>query len=81
MRLIQNKKVSDSLLNYYKTINEAQYLFSALFEMKKGLANELPQLFISTDYDKVTDRADKIIHPAGSLFLRSTDKEARHTSF
>jgi hypothetical protein len=76
MRLIRNKQISDSLVDYYKQIEFVAYLQEALSSMKGELAENLRSIFNSYDYDKVSDSLDDLIHPQGILHLRSADADA-----
>jgi hypothetical protein len=73
MRLIRNKQISDSLIDYYKQIEFVAYLQEALFNMRGGLAEALRPLLNSYDYDKISDSLDHLINPQEILHLRSAD--------
>jgi len=73
MRLIQNKQVSDSIVDYYKEIGYVAYLQELLIHQKELLRESFSLLLKSSDYDKVIDSHDKIINPSENLYLRSVD--------
>jgi hypothetical protein len=76
MRLIRNKQISDSPIDYYKQIEFVAYLQEALFYMRGGLADALRPLVNSYDYDKISDSLDHLINPQEILHLRSADPGA-----
>src|SRR5580704_10760064 len=69
MRLIRNKQISDSLVDYYKEIEYVSYLQEALLNMKKGLSETSRTILNSYDYDKVSDSSDHLINPHEILHL------------
>ncbi|MFA5245670.1 MAG: hypothetical protein WC380_10250 [Pedobacter sp.] len=80
MRLIQNKQASDSIVAYYKTVDQIQFLFEHLILDKKKLRDDIRPLLDAGDYHKVIDESDKVINPNEALFLRSTDSNAINNS-
>jgi hypothetical protein len=76
MRLIRNKQISDSLIDYYKEIEFVAYLQEALSSMKGALSEDLRPILNSYDYDKVSDSSDHLIIPQEILHLRSVDAGA-----
>src|ERR1700683_2073899 len=76
MRLIRNKQISDSLIDYYKQIEFVAYLQEALSHMKGGLTENFRSILNSYDYDKASDSLDDLIHPQGILHLRSAEPDA-----
>ena len=80
MRLIQNKQVSDSIVAYYQTVDQIQFLFERLITNKKKLRDDIRPLLDAGDYHKVIDESDRVINPGEDLFLRSTDSNAINNS-
>jgi hypothetical protein len=73
MRLITNKQISDSLIDYYKQIEFVAYLQASLLEMKKMMAETLRPILNGYDYAKVIDSTDHLIHTNENLYLMSAD--------
>jgi len=76
MRLISNKQISDSLVDYYKEIGFIDYLQQFLVGYKSNLNETFPIIFKSDDFNKVADSTDHIVHPNKNLYLASTDSFA-----
>jgi hypothetical protein len=75
MRLISNKQIADSLVDYYKTIAFVADLQQLLMAMKSDLSKSSQSLLNSFDYDKISDSLDNIVNPSTTLFLRSTNAD------
>src|SRR5580704_1307745 len=75
MRIIQNKQVSDSIVGYYKEVETIRFLNEESLVIKRALREKFSTILNATDFDKVTDSANKIINPAEKLFLRSTNSD------
>jgi hypothetical protein len=75
MRLISNKQISDSLVDYYKSIAFVADLQQALMTMKGDLSKSCRPLLKSVDYDKISDSLDHIVNPSATLYLRSTNAD------
>jgi hypothetical protein len=73
MRLISNKQIEDSLIDYYKDIAFVGELQQALLQMKMDLAKAYQPVLNSFDFDKISDSTDEIVNPAATLYLRSTN--------
>ena len=73
MRLLSNKQISDSLVDYYKEIDFIQYLQRDLLAYKAELKGDFPGILKSQDYNKVIDAQDNIINPNENLYLSATD--------
>ena len=76
MRLIENKKVLDSLLSYYKKIEWVEYIQNILIEMKKMHRTLYAPLLNSADYAMLIDSTDHLINPQKNLHLRTSDPGA-----
>ncbi len=75
MRLITNKQIADSLVDYYKDIAFVADLQQFLAVMKGDFAKSSRPLLNSFDYDKVSDSLDQIVDPPATLYLRSTNAD------
>ncbi len=69
MRLISNKKVSDSILYYYRNIEYVQSLEQYLFLEKNALRERLSSILDGQMYDKVINERDQLIRPTDPLYL------------
>ncbi len=75
MRLITNKQITDSLVDYYKDIAFVADLQQYLIAMKGELTNGSRPLLNSFDFDKVADSLDNIVDPPATLYLRSKNAD------
>ena|ERR1022692_1227447 len=75
MRLITNKQIADSLVDYYKDLAFVADLQQFLAVMKADFAKSSRPLLNSFDYDKVSDSLDHIVDPPATLYLRSTNAD------
>ena len=73
MRLLTNKQISDSLVDYYKEVDYIEYLQRDLLAYKAELKADFPRILKSQDYNKVIDAQDRIINPNENLYLSATD--------
>jgi hypothetical protein len=73
MKLISNKQISDSLVDYYKEVDFIEYLQQDLLAFKAELKADFPLILKSRDYSKVIDMQDRIINPNENLYLSATD--------
>jgi hypothetical protein len=76
MRLISNKQVSDSLVDYYKEVDFIEYLQETLLTYKSELKKNFSLILKNQDYNKVINSQDQIINPGENLYLLSTDPSA-----
>jgi hypothetical protein len=76
IRLIRNKQVADSIVDYYKAIEYVVYLQEILLHQKQALRETFSPVLNGYEYDKVIDSADRIIIPSGNLYLLSADATA-----
>ena len=67
MRLITNKNVSDSLIDYYKDIVYTEYLQQTLLEYKSKLWDNLPLVLKSEDYNRSIDSLGGICYRSRTL--------------
>jgi hypothetical protein len=76
MRLIRNKQVTDSILEYYKNVETIGALQDYSLMQKGKLRDLYAPLLKSDDWDKVTAKnSDDIIHPRDNLYLKSVDPD------
>jgi hypothetical protein len=73
MRLIRNKNVSDSIVEYYKEIDFLQFLFDESVSIRRSLREKFEPLLNAADFAKIVDNTNTIIDPADILHLRSAD--------
>jgi hypothetical protein len=75
MRLITNKQIADSLVNYYKEVVMIDYLQQTLLGFKSKLLGNIPVILKSADYRAVinSNDNDNVIMPAHHLYLLSND--------
>ena len=73
MRLINNRQISDSLVDYYKEVDFIQYLQETLLTYKASLKADFPSILKSQDYNSVINSQEQIINPDKNLYLLSTD--------
>jgi hypothetical protein len=76
MTLIQNKMVTDSILDYYKSIETIAALQEYSAIQKGRLRTLYSPLLKSDDWDKlITKNTDDIINPTEDLHFRSVDPD------
>ncbi len=76
MRLISEKKIADSLVDYYKAIGFIDYLQQTLLGYKAKLLDNFPLIFKSGDYVKAIDTVyEQAVVPAEHLYLSSAKKQ------
>lgn len=73
MRLIRDKNLSDSIMNYYHNVTGIDYLQTFSKEYKNKLREIFTALLNSEDYAKLIDDKDRVIKSATHSYLRSTD--------
>ncbi|AYD47548.1 MAG TPA: hypothetical protein VFQ86_07050 [Arachidicoccus soli] len=75
-RLIRNKQVNDSILEYYKNVETIAALQEYSLMQKGKLRDLYAPLLKSDDWDKVTEKnSDNIIHPHDNLYLKSVNPD------
>src|ERR1700729_4138320 len=70
-RLITDKQISDSLIEYYKRVDYAASLQEILLSIKRELAQHCRPLLNGYDFAKVIDSSDHIVYPKDTLSLKS----------
>ncbi|HET6766740.1 MAG TPA: hypothetical protein VFH08_05060 [Chitinophagaceae bacterium] len=73
MRLVTNKSVSDSIIDYYKEVEYIQFIYVEQVEWRRALRPYFPDLFDGNDYGQSIDSKNVVIRPATPVKLRSTD--------
>ena len=76
MRLVSNKKVLDSIIDYYKEVEHIQFIYEEQVEWRRSLRPYFPKLFDGNDYGKAIDEKNFVIRPPGPVKLRATDPES-----
>ena len=73
MRLITNKQISDSLIDYYKDIIFTEYLQQSLLSYKAKLWDNLPLVLKSEDYSRSIDSLNNVFIAPEHSYLLNTD--------
>lgn len=79
MRLIKNKRVSDSMVNYYRTVEIIRFLSDNAVDNKESLREKCMPLLDAEDFSKIVDSTSRIINPAEILYLRNADPDIINT--
>ncbi len=76
MRLISNKSVSDSMVNYYRYVDNIHYLDERLVVLIGMLTVSTDKLLDAVDFGKLTDTVNNfVLRVKEPLKLRTTDAE------
>jgi hypothetical protein len=75
MRLITNRQIADSLIDYYKDIGFIDYLQQTLLGYKARLQDNLPLILKSSNYAKAIDSLNNAIVAKEHLYLLNTDPQ------
>jgi len=75
MRLIKNKNVSDSMVDYYRTAEIIQFLTEEGLQNRRMLREMYMPLLNAKDFIKVLDTTNVIVNVPENLFLRKTDPD------
>lgn len=76
MRLVSNKSVSDSMINYYKDVDFIKWIFDEQIELKRSLRPQFDKILYAEDFSKVIDDENRVIRPVDVLKLKPADKES-----
>jgi hypothetical protein len=76
MRLITNKQISDTLIDYYKQIEFIAYLQNTLLDMKAKMWDDIKPVLKGNDFKKIFTETDAVFNPKEYLYLFSTDPVA-----
>lgn len=77
LRLVENRVVKDSILDYYNKINVIKELEDYLYKEKNELRQILPVLLKGDMYDKVIDSRDKLIHTNEILYANDISENEK----
>jgi hypothetical protein len=73
MRLVSNKSVSDSMIEYYREVENIRFIYEEQVEWRRALRPYFPELFDGNDYGEAIDDKNVVVRPAGPVRLRSSD--------
>ena len=73
MRLVSNKNVSDSIIDYYKEVEYIKFVYEEQVEWRRALRPYLPELFNGNDYAQAIDDKNIVVRPVGPVKLYSSD--------
>jgi hypothetical protein len=73
MRLVANKSVSDSMIEYYREVDHLKFIYEEQIEWRRALRPYFPELFYGNDYGNAVDERNMVIRPSGPVKLQSTD--------
>jgi hypothetical protein len=76
MRLVSNKSVSDSMINYYKDVDFIKWIFDEQIDLKRSLRPQFDKILYAVDFSKVVDNENRVIRPREVLKLKPADKES-----
>jgi hypothetical protein len=76
MRLVSNKSVSDSMINYYKDVDFIKWIFDEQIDLKRSLRPQFDKILYAEDFSKVIDDENHVIRPVAALKLKPADKES-----
>ncbi|HEU4858697.1 MAG TPA: hypothetical protein VFT15_02630 [Chitinophagaceae bacterium] len=73
MRLVSNKSVSDSIIDYYKEVEYIKFIYEEQVEWRRALRPYFPEIFNGNDYGKAIDERNTVIRPVDPVNLQSSD--------
>ena len=73
MRLVSNKNVSDSIIDYYKEVEYIKFIYEEQVEWRRALRPYFPEIFNGNDYGKAIDERNTVIRPVDPVKLQSLD--------
>ncbi|HKC35355.1 MAG TPA: hypothetical protein VKB95_04805 [Chitinophagaceae bacterium] len=79
MRLVSNKNVSDSMIDYYKEVEVIRFIYEEQIEWRRSLRPHFPKLLDGLDYGKIIDEKNNVVRTTEPLKLRSTDPDVINT--
>ena len=79
MRLVSNKIVSDSMINYYKNVDFIKWIFDEQIELKRSLRPHFDKILYAEDFGKVIDDQNRVIRPTEILKLKPANDESLNT--
>jgi hypothetical protein len=75
MRLVSSKKVSDSMISYYKEVDFIRFIYEEQTEFRRSLRPYLPVILDGMEYGKFIDENNKVIRTNAPVKLRSSDPD------
>lgn len=79
MRLVSKKAVADSMVSYYKQVDNIRFIYEEQTEFRRSLRPHFPKILDGKDYAYVIDEENKVVRSPKPLKLRSTDPETINT--
>ena len=79
MRLVSNKNVSDSMINYYKDVDFIKWIYDEQIELKRSLRAHFDKILYANDFSKVIDNQNRVIRPTEVLRLKPAEFESLNT--
>ena len=76
MRLVTNKSVSDSMIDYYKIVDDIKWIYEEQTNFKRSLRPLFNDLLDGTDFGKVIDKNNNVIRSKEILHLKPADAES-----
>ena len=73
MRLVSDKNVSDSIIDYYKEVEYIKFIYEEQVEWRRALRPYFPEIFNGNDYGKAIDGGNTIMRPVDPVKLQSSD--------
>jgi hypothetical protein len=73
MRLVSNKSVSDTIIDYYKEVEYIKFIYEEQVEWRRALRPYFPEIFNGNDYGRAIDDKNTVIRPGDSVKLHSSD--------
>jgi hypothetical protein len=75
MRLVTNKSVSDSMIDYYKIVDNIKFVYEEQTSFKRSLRPFFSELLYGTDFGKVIDENNRVIRSGEPLQLKPAGPE------
>lgn len=79
MRLVSNKRASDSITSYYKEVDFIHFVYEEQIEWRRSLRPYFPELLDGNVYGKTVDDRNNVIRPEGPVKFRTTDPKTINT--
>jgi hypothetical protein len=73
MRLVSNKNVSDSIIDYYREVEYIKFIYEEQVEWRRALRPYFPEIFNGNDYGRAIDDKNTVIRPVDPVKLYSSD--------
>jgi hypothetical protein len=75
MRLIKNKRVSDSMVSYYRTTEIIQFIYQEGILNRRVLRQTYMPLINANDFSRIIDTTNAIINVPDVIYLRKADPD------